>query len=135
MNELLLLPRFHPNNVLGIRSFADTLGCPPLVTEAEKYIQQYFHNVSMSDEYLNLSCSDLLSIVRRDELHVLSEEQVCGLPESKLILTSLHESYTVCVWTATRVILWGESIAVSVPQTWYRPSRCCCRHDAVSGRP
>ncbi|XP_021920986.1 kelch-like protein 18 isoform X2 [Zootermopsis nevadensis] len=68
--------RFHPNNVLGIRSFADTLGCSPLVLEADKYIQQYFHNVSMSDEYLNLSCPDLLSIVRKDELHVFSEEQV-----------------------------------------------------------
>ncbi|KAJ4448640.1 hypothetical protein ANN_00030 [Periplaneta americana] len=68
--------RFHPNNVLGIRSFADTLGCTPLVEEADKYIQQYFHDVSMSDEYFSLSCTDLLSIVRRDELHVFSEEQV-----------------------------------------------------------
>jgi len=30
----------------------------------------------MSDEYLSLSCSDLLSIVQKDELRVFSEEQV-----------------------------------------------------------
>ncbi|PNF20208.1 Kelch-like protein 18 [Cryptotermes secundus] len=68
--------RFHPNNVLGIRSFADTLGCSPLVVEADKYIHQYFHDVSMSDEYLSLPCPDLLNIVRKDELHVFTEEQV-----------------------------------------------------------
>ncbi|XP_066996449.1 kelch-like protein 18 isoform X2 [Anabrus simplex] len=68
--------RFHPNNVLGIRSFADRLGCVPLVESADKYIQQYFHDVSISEEYLSLSCTDLLDIVRRDELHVMSEEQV-----------------------------------------------------------
>ena len=44
--------------------------------EADKYIQQYFHDVSMSEEYLGLPCTELLSIVRRDELHVFSEEQV-----------------------------------------------------------
>jgi hypothetical protein len=46
------------------------------MAEADKYIHQYFHDVSMSDEYLSLSCSDLLNIVRKDELHVFSEEQV-----------------------------------------------------------
>lgn len=70
------LIRFHPHNVLGIRQFADTLGCSMLVEAAEKYIQQYFHDVSLSDEYLNLSSSELLDIVKRDELHVISEEQV-----------------------------------------------------------
>jgi kelch-like protein 18 len=76
--------------VLGIQSFADTLGCSPLVLEADKYIQQYFHNVSMSDEYLNLSCQDLLSIVRKDELHVFSEEQVGGQSQINFIFTVHH---------------------------------------------
>lgn len=62
--------------MLGIRQFADTLGCSMLVESAEKYIQQYFHDVSLSDEYLNLSSAELLDIVKRDELHVISEEQV-----------------------------------------------------------
>lgn len=62
--------------MLGIRQFADTLGCTVLVEAADKYVQQYFHDVSLCDEYLSLSGSELLDIVKRDELHVLSEEQV-----------------------------------------------------------
>ncbi|XP_063222468.1 kelch-like protein 18 [Bacillus rossius redtenbacheri] len=68
--------RFHPNNVLGIRYFADVHGCAPLVEAAEKYIQQYFCEVSLSEEFLNLSCAEVLDIVKSDELHVVSEEQV-----------------------------------------------------------
>uniref|UniRef100_A0A1B6L363 Kelch-like protein diablo n=1 Tax=Graphocephala atropunctata TaxID=36148 RepID=A0A1B6L363_9HEMI len=71
-----LKKRFHPQNVLGIRQFADTLGCVVLVEAADKYVQQYFHDVSLCDEYLSLSSAELLDIVKRDELHVLSEEQV-----------------------------------------------------------
>jgi kelch-like protein 18 len=44
------MSRFHPNNVLGIRSFADTLGCYALIAEADRYIHQYFHDVSVADE-------------------------------------------------------------------------------------
>ena len=68
--------RFTPHNVLGIRQFADTLGCMMLVEAADKYVQQYFHDVSLSEEYLALNSPELLDIVKRDELHVLSEEQV-----------------------------------------------------------
>jgi len=74
--EVLFLSRFHPNNVLGIRSFADTLGSYSLITEADRYIHQYFHDVSVADEYLNLTCPALLNILQSDELHVFSEEQV-----------------------------------------------------------
>lgn len=68
--------RFNPNNVLGIRSFADTLGCSKLTDAADKYIQQYFYEVSMSDEFLSINGGELLDIVKKDELHVNSEEQV-----------------------------------------------------------
>uniref|UniRef100_A0A0K8TE04 Kelch-like protein diablo n=1 Tax=Lygus hesperus TaxID=30085 RepID=A0A0K8TE04_LYGHE len=71
-----LKKRFHPHNVLGIRQFADTLGCSVLVESADKYIQQYFHDVSLSDEYMSLTSSELVDIIKRDELHVISEEQV-----------------------------------------------------------
>ncbi|XP_026273850.1 kelch-like protein 18 [Frankliniella occidentalis] len=71
-----LKKRFHPQNVLGIRSFADTLGCTPLVESADKYLQQYFQDVSSSDEFFSLSFKELTDIIHRDELHVTSEEQV-----------------------------------------------------------
>lgn len=67
---------FHPHNVLGIRHFADSLSCNSLMEEADKYIQQYFHEVSQEEEFLNLSFADVKELISRDELHVVSEEQV-----------------------------------------------------------
>ncbi|XP_044734997.1 kelch-like protein 18 [Chrysoperla carnea] len=71
-----LRQRFHPQNVLGFRQFADTLACNNLYDAADKYIEQYFHEVSQSEEYLNLTLKELLSLIKRDALAVDSEEQV-----------------------------------------------------------
>ncbi|XP_065224534.1 kelch-like protein 18 [Planococcus citri] len=71
-----LKKRFNPNNVLGIRSFADTLGCTQLTEAADKYIQKHFHEVSLSDEFLSINGGELLDIVKKDDLNVTSEEQV-----------------------------------------------------------
>ena len=68
--------RFQAGNVLGIRGFADTLCCSSLGEACEKFIQQYFYEVSLSEEFYNLSAKELLDIIRRDELCVDSEEQV-----------------------------------------------------------
>lgn len=62
--------RFHPQNVLGIRQFADTLGCRSLVKAADKYVEEYFSEVALSDEYLNLRVNEVLNILQRNELHV-----------------------------------------------------------------
>lgn len=72
----MFFSRFHPQNVLGIKQFADTLGCRSLVKAADKYIEEYFSEVSHSDEYLSLSVNEVLNILQRNELHVNSEEQV-----------------------------------------------------------
>lgn len=61
---------------MGIRSFADTLGCSQLTDAADKYVQQYFYEVSLSEEFLSINGAELLEIVKKDELHVNSEEQV-----------------------------------------------------------
>lgn len=77
--------RFNPNIVLGIRNFADTLGCSQLVNAADKYIQQNFRDVSLSEEFLSVMGSELIKIVKNDELDVSSEEEVgiiiifCGI--------------------------------------------------------
>ena len=49
-----LISRFNAHNVLGIRQFADSLGCPQLVEAADKYIHQYFCKVSVSEEFYSL---------------------------------------------------------------------------------
>lgn len=69
-------PRLHPNNVLGIRTFADTLSCSTLVEATNRYIQKYFIEVSHSEEFINLQFSDVKEIISSDELHITSEEQV-----------------------------------------------------------
>ena len=68
--------RLYPNNVLGIRAFADTLACWTLVEACNRYLQKHFVDVSMADEFLNLPLPDVRDIISRDELNVQSEENV-----------------------------------------------------------
>lgn len=69
-----LISRFHPHNVLGIRQFADSMGCTHLIEAADKYIDQNFAKVVQSEEFLVLDFSELIDLIRRDELNVPSEE-------------------------------------------------------------
>jgi hypothetical protein len=96
------LSRFHPNNVLGIRTFADTLGCYALIAEADRYIHQYFHDVSVADEYLNLTCPTLLNILQSDELHVFSEEQV-GVSGQYIAIYGVINLPSPCSWQTVGV--------------------------------
>ena len=89
--------------MLGIRTFADTLGCYALITEADRYIHQYFHDVSVSDEYLNLTCPALLNILQTDELHVFSEEQV-GVSGQYVAIYDVVNLPIPCSWL--RVGVW-----------------------------
>ena len=68
--------RLQPNNVLGIKSFAESLSCPNLVTAAKKFIEKFFETVSKSDEFLQLSSEDVVDIICHDELNVRGEETV-----------------------------------------------------------
>ena len=40
-----LMARLSPNNVLGIKSFADSLGCSILVAACHKYVKKFFAKV------------------------------------------------------------------------------------------
>lgn len=68
--------RFHPHNVLGIRNFADMLSCTPLLDQSNKYIHRFFEDVSLSEEFLNLSFNDLKELVGNDDLNITSEKDV-----------------------------------------------------------
>lgn len=67
--------RFHQNNVLKVRTLADSLGCFGLMTDSNRYIAQYFPDISLSEDFLNLNISEIIDIVNKDELQA-SEEQV-----------------------------------------------------------
>ncbi|RZC34144.1 kelch-like protein 18 [Asbolus verrucosus] len=71
-----LLQGLHPQNALGFRHFADSLGCRSLAESADKYIETYFHEVSQHEEYLNLSLAEVKTLLNKNELRVESEEQV-----------------------------------------------------------
>lgn len=62
--------RIHPQNALGFRHFADSLGCSTLADSAEKYIESYFHEVSQHEEYLNLSVDEIKELLTKNDLRV-----------------------------------------------------------------
>lgn len=57
--ENILCFRILPQNALGFRHFAESLGCSTLADSAEKYIESYFHEVSQHEEYL-IQIKDIL---------------------------------------------------------------------------
>lgn len=68
-----LMSQFHPQNVLGIRKFADSLDCRLLISSADRYINLHFSKVSENDEFFYLTFDELNELIRRDELNVCSE--------------------------------------------------------------
>ena len=68
--------RLTPQNVLGIRQFAESLGSLSLVKSSDKFLQKHFKSVSESEEFLNVGLEEVSELVGRDELHVTSEEVV-----------------------------------------------------------
>ena len=68
--------RLSPQNVLGIRTFAERVGSINLVKSSDKFLQKHFKAVSESEEFLGVGLEDVSELVARDELHVITEEVV-----------------------------------------------------------
>ena len=66
----------HPCNCLGIVHFAEQHGCTDLYQEACSYAWQNFSMVVQSEEFLNLTHSQVISLIGSNELGVSSEEDV-----------------------------------------------------------
>lgn len=73
---IAIVSRLHPQNCLGVRSFAEQYMCPSLVEACNKYLQKHFKEVMKTEEFFSLPITDMLEIIGRDELNVSSEEQV-----------------------------------------------------------
>lgn len=65
-----LMEQLHPSNCLGIRDFAQCLGCFTLYSSADSYCQDNFLEVSQNDEFLHLSATQVVDLVARDKLKV-----------------------------------------------------------------
>lgn len=68
--------RLEPSSCLSVRAFADQYMCSSLVDAANKYIQNNFRAVALTQDFLSLPQSEVLEILSRDELYVNTEEQV-----------------------------------------------------------
>ena len=68
--------QLHPSNCLGIQHFADIHSCVKLFLKAKVYAQRRFAEVRQSEEFLSLTCSQLLDLVSSNELGVHGEEDV-----------------------------------------------------------
>lgn len=65
-----------PNNCIGIGDFALQHGCTKLYIKVNEFIDQNFAAVSEGEEFLGLTASQLVALVRRDELNVRCESEV-----------------------------------------------------------
>lgn len=63
-------------NCIGIREFADLHSCQVLVKYADAFIDQYFGQVCLKEEFLSLNVQQLTQLVSKDTLAVSSEKIV-----------------------------------------------------------
>ncbi|XP_026526672.1 kelch-like protein 28 [Notechis scutatus] len=71
-----------PGNCIGISRFAETYGCHDLYSAANKYICHNFEDVCQTEEFFELTHSELDEIVSNDCLNVVTEEMVFYALES-----------------------------------------------------
>ncbi|KAI0232585.1 Kelch-like ECH-associated protein 1 [Lamellibrachia satsuma] len=65
-----------PSNCIGIADFAQAHGCHLLYNKARQYIYQNFSRVCRHDEFMHLSSTQLIQVIKRDELNVRCESEV-----------------------------------------------------------
>lgn len=71
-----LLEQLHPNNCLGIRTFADAHSCDQLLQVSNKFALENFSQVSLTDEFLSLPISEVENLISSQQLNVANEEVV-----------------------------------------------------------
>lgn len=71
-----LIQQLHPSNCLGINKFAEAYSCQSLQKESRKYIQDHFQEVIKHEEFSLLPVSQLIELLRDDNLNVVSEQVV-----------------------------------------------------------
>ncbi|KAM4662808.1 kelch-like protein 28 isoform 1-T1 [Discoglossus pictus] len=69
-------------NCIGISRYAESYGCHELFLAANKYICQNFENVCQTEEFFELTNSELHEILSNDCLNVVNEENVFYALES-----------------------------------------------------
>ncbi|KAK5645408.1 hypothetical protein RI129_006708 [Pyrocoelia pectoralis] len=65
-----------PSNAIGIANFAEQHGCAELCRKANQYIEGHFSQICHEEEFLQLNCLQLITLIKKDELNVQAEEEV-----------------------------------------------------------
>ncbi|GBP29012.1 Kelch-like ECH-associated protein 1 [Eumeta japonica] len=65
-----------PSNAIGIANFAEQHGCTELKQKANQFIERHFTQVCREEEFLQLTPSELIALIRKDELNVREETEV-----------------------------------------------------------
>lgn len=71
-----LAKQLHPSNCLGITKFAETYSCYGLVKKAKKFVQDNFSHVIQQEEFVLLPFTQLVELLKDDNLNVQSEQVV-----------------------------------------------------------
>ncbi|XP_039623644.1 kelch-like ECH-associated protein 1A [Polypterus senegalus] len=71
-----LSKNLEPANVIGITTFAESIGCTELHLMCQEYINAHFTEVTKEEEFFRLSHCQLLELVSQDRLKVLCESEV-----------------------------------------------------------
>ena len=71
--------RLSVNDALCIRQFAEQFMCRDLISSVNRFINKHFSKICQTDEFLNLTYSDLVDLLSRDQLSVQCEETVRDL--------------------------------------------------------
>ncbi|KAL4708352.1 hypothetical protein ACJJTC_019588 [Scirpophaga incertulas] len=65
-----------PSNAIGIANFAEQHACADLKQKANRFIETHFLQVCQEEEFLQLTTSELIDLIRKDELNVKEEREV-----------------------------------------------------------
>ena len=65
-----------PTNCIGIANFAQDHGCHELYNKAKLFVYEKFSEVYNHEEFLKLSATQIMAVIKRDELNVRCESEV-----------------------------------------------------------
>ncbi len=71
-----LTKQLHPSNCLGFMAIADLYSCPDLLAESQRFALNHFPEVRMSEEFIQLTATNVIDLISSNDLGVLSEEDV-----------------------------------------------------------
>ena len=71
-----LIQHLDVDNSFDMSHFGDMYSCPSLKKEADELISKRFHQVSQTEDYLNLDFESVHQLLERNDLKVKSEEQI-----------------------------------------------------------